>query len=159
MEYERTVTLNAPVQNVWSLIDDLKAVAECIPGVSDFVEETPESFECVMTQKVGHVRTRLDLTNQLTDIEPMKRVTVVSDGKDTKLRASVRTEQTFQLAENGDHTDVAIKADIQVTGRIATFGGRIILAKTEQIVVKALANVEDLLRARGLSTTTNGTPA
>lgn len=153
MKYERTVTLDAPLETAWSLVDDLESVAGCISGLSDFAQDSPTSFRCLMTQKVGHVTTRLELKNELTEIQPKRRVTVVSEGDDKKLRASVRTEQTFELSENGDRTDVQIRADIHVTGRIATFGGRIILAKTEQIVVEALENVEQLLQSRGLSPT------
>lgn len=148
MKYERNVTLDAPLEQAWSLIDDLESVAGCIPGLSDFVQDSPTSFRCLMTQKVGHVTTRLDLRNELTEIQPMRRVTVVSEGDDRKLRASVRSEQTFEVTENGDRTDVQISANIHVTGRIATFGGRVILAKTEQLVVDALENVEQLVQAR-----------
>ena len=151
MEYGRTVTLDAGIETVWSLIDDLEAVAMCIPGISDFALQTPTSFTCLMTQKVGHVTSRLALTNELKEIEPMKRVTVLSAGDDKRLRASVKCDQTFELAEKGGQTEVAIQASIHVTGRIAMFGGRIILAKAEQVVVEGLANVERLLRERSPS--------
>lgn len=151
MEFERTVTLNAKLEDVWSLTEDLRAVAECIPGLSDYVEQSPEKFTCVMAQKVGHVRTRLDLENRLTDIQPNSSVTVISEGNDPRLRATVRAEQTFSLSSKGDSTEIEIGADIHVTGKIATFGGRIILAKAEQIVVNALENVSRLLNERGLS--------
>lgn len=151
MEFERTITLNAKLEDVWSLTEDLQGVAECIPGLSDYIEHSPEKFTCVMTQKVGHVKTRLDLENRLTDIQPLRSVTVISEGSDPRLRASVRAAQTFNLSSKGDSTEIEIDADIHVTGKIATFGGRIILAKAEQIVVKALENVSKLLKERGLS--------
>lgn len=155
MEYQRTVTVNTTVDRVWSLINQLRDVAECIPGLSEFEDRGPEQFGCLMTQKVGHVKTQLRLDNRLTDIEPFKKVTVTSQGDDKRLRASVRTVQTFELTARDDTTEVGISADIHVTGSIATFGGRVILAKTEQIVVEALGNVERLLQSR--SSTEPGT--
>lgn len=157
MEFERTVTLSAKLEDVWSLTEDLQAVAECIPGLSDYVELSPGKFSCVMVQKVGHVKTRLDLENRLTDIQPLRSVTVISEGEDPRLRATVRAAQSFDLSSKGDSTEIQIGADIHVTGKIATFGGRIILAKAEQIVVSALENVSKLLNERGLSVDSQGT--
>jgi carbon monoxide dehydrogenase subunit G len=104
-----------------------------------------------MVQKVGHVKTRLELGNRLTDIRPLHSVTVISEGEDPRLRATVRTEQSFELSSKGQYTEINISADIHVTGKIATFGGRIILAKAEQIVVSALENVSELLQQRGMT--------
>jgi carbon monoxide dehydrogenase subunit G len=43
---------------------------------------------------------------------------------------------------------VSINADVQITGRIATVGHRIIGAKAEQVTVEAIRNVEQLLASR-----------
>src|SRR5919198_926454 len=65
---------------------------------------------------------------------------------------SVKANLRFELAESGDGTDVDIAADFQVTGRIATFGHRIIAAKAEQVVMEALRNVDKLLAERRAAT-------
>ena len=54
----------------------------------------------------------------------------------------------FVITDEGGKTEVHISADVQITGKIATFGHRIIAAKAEQVTVAAIRNVEDLLAAR-----------
>ena len=148
MEFNRTVMIDASLDEVWALTEDLQAVAECIPGVSEFEMGSDQAFGCRLTQKVGSVKASFKLDNRLENVEHMQSLTVVSEGRDMTLNSSVRTNQTFVLKEAGAETEVEIKADIRVTGRIATFGGRIILAKAEQVTVEALGNVSRLLKER-----------
>lgn len=148
MEFNRVVTMDAPLDAVWALTNDLEAVAGCIPGVSEFEMTSDHAFDCRLVQKVGSVKANFRLSNHLKDVTPKERLTVVSEGKDTAINSSVRTTQTFELQSADGQTEVGISADIRVTGRIATFGGRIIQAKAEQVTVEALENVARLLHER-----------
>jgi carbon monoxide dehydrogenase subunit G len=77
---------------------------------------------------------------------------VVTEGRDRVLNSAVRTTQTFELHDWGDECEVTIGATINVSGRIATFGHRVILSKAEQVTVEALDNISALLeRRRGTS--------
>lgn len=147
MEFERTVRIKAPLDQLWALTDDLETVAACIPGVSDFHMETPQVFRCRLSQRVGSVKANFDLRNELTDIAPGQSLTVVSQGNDRALNSAVKANQTFHLRGDGDETEIDINATIKVTGRIATFGGRIILAKAEQVTIEALENLAKVLES------------
>jgi carbon monoxide dehydrogenase subunit G len=82
------------------------------------------------------------------DVEPRKRLTLESQGQDRALGSNVKANLQFGLDDKGEETGVDIVADFQVTGRIATFGHRIISAKAEQVVMEALRNVDKLLSER-----------
>ena len=69
-------------------------------------------------------------------------------GQDRRLGSSVHARQTFAVTPEGNDSRVAIEAQVQITGRIATFGHRIIGAKAEQVTVEAVRNVEQLLTSR-----------
>lgn len=148
MEFNRTVTIDAPLDAVWALTQDLEAVASCIPGVSEFEMTSDQSFNCRLVQRVGSVKADFKLKNELQDVVPQQSLVVVSDGRDNTLNSSVRTTQSFELESVDGQTQVAIKADIRVTGRIATFGGQIIQAKAQQVTLEALDNVANLLKGQ-----------
>ena len=150
MRFEKTVTVEAPVGEIWDLLDDLEAVALCIPGISNYRETGPNEFTALLTQRVGPVTARFKLTTKLTDLVPMESVTAVVDGTDTGLGSSVHSEQTFGLAETdgGAATRILITADVRMVGRVATFGQRIVGTKAEQVIVGSLANVSRLLEER-----------
>jgi carbon monoxide dehydrogenase subunit G len=148
MKFEKTVRINATPQKVWELVDDIEAIAGCIPGIGNYSSKGPLEFDALLTQKVGPVIARFQLNTKLTNLEHEKSVTAISEGRDPDLDSSVRAEQHFELSPVDDQTEVLISADIRMTGRLATFGQRIILAKTEQVVIEALQNVSELLEPK-----------
>jgi carbon monoxide dehydrogenase subunit G len=148
MEFSRTVEIDAPFAEVWALVNDVPSVALCIPGVSDVVMTDPTAFTCKLVQRVGSAKANFQLASTLTVDEPAHSVMAKSDGRDRALGSTVSASQSFALSDTGGKTTVEIKADVQITGRIATFGHRIIATKAEQVTVEALNNVEELLRSR-----------
>ena len=150
MRFEKTARVEAPVSELWGLLEELEAVALCIPGISDYKKTGPGEFTALLTQRVGPVTARFRLTTKLTDLVPMESVTAVVDGTDTGLGSSVHSEQTFELteADGGAATRILITADVRMVGRVATFGQRIVGTKAEQVIVGSLANVSRLLEER-----------
>jgi uncharacterized protein len=149
MEFTKSVEINAPLDDVWALVNDVPAVAMCIPGVSDVDMKGSSAFACKLVQRVGSAKANFELLSTMDINEDDRSVIAQSDGRDRALGSSVSARQTFRLAEaDGARTRVDITAEVQITGRIATFGHRIIATKAEQVTVEALRNVEALLQSR-----------
>jgi carbon monoxide dehydrogenase subunit G len=148
VEFRRTVSILAPIDSVWALVEDIPAVASCIPGLHDLDQKGPDTFDCVLSQRVGSVKANFTLTTKMSELVPKKSVTAITEGRDSSLQSNVKAVQTFLLSPRGDETEVEIVAQFQITGKIATFGHRIILAKAEQVTVETLRNLSDLLQQR-----------
>jgi carbon monoxide dehydrogenase subunit G len=148
MEFRRNARIDAPVSDVWALVDDIPTAASCIPGVTEVQMRGEREFDCRVTQRVGSVKSSFGIRAEMTDLVPNEQVTIVCEGKDKMLGSNVRATVRFRLGEEGQATAVDIAADFQVTGRIATFGQRIIAAKAEQVVMQSLRNVDQLLAER-----------
>lgn len=153
MEFKRNASINAPLSDVWALVDDIPTVATCIPGVHDLEMRGEREFDCIVSQRVGSVKSNFALHTVVSDVEPRSRLSLESQGQDRALGSSVKANLRFGLSDKGDETEVDIVADFQVTGRIATFGHRIIAAKAEQVVMEALRNVDKLLTERRATST------
>ena len=150
MRFEKTVRVAASPAEIWGLLDDLEAVALCIPGISDYKETGPNEFSALLSQRVGPVTARFKLKTTLTDLDPLKSATAVVEGADKGLASSVSSEQVFKFkkADGGAATEIFITADVGMVGRVATFAQRIIATKAEQVIIGALANVSRLLEER-----------
>lgn len=148
MEFRRTVRISAPLDSVWALVDDIPAVAGCIPGLHDLEQKAPDAFDCVLSQRVGSVKANFSLTTRMTELVPKQSVTALTEGRDNALQSNVKATQRFLLSPQGDETEVEIVAQFQVTGKISTFGHRIISAKAEQVTVETLQNLSHLLEER-----------
>ena len=148
MDFSRTVDISAPIDEVWALTSDIEAVAECIPGVRDLEMTGPDEFTCKLVQHVGSVKAAFALRTRLQVDKEARTVVTTSEGRDRSLASTVKAVQTFTISPEGGGTQVHISADVQITGRIANFGHRIIGAKAEQVTVEAIRNVQGLLTAR-----------
>jgi uncharacterized protein len=148
VEFSRTVEIAAPIEDVWALTADIEAVAGCIPGIRDLEMTGPDEFTCKLVQHVGSVKAAFELRTRLEVDKAARTVLTTSEGRDRGLASTVKAVQTFVITDEGGKTEVHISADVQITGKIATFGHRIIAAKAEQVTVAAIRNVEDLLAAR-----------
>jgi carbon monoxide dehydrogenase subunit G len=148
VEFSRIVDIAAPAENVWALTADIEAVAGCIPGVRDLEMTGPGEFTCKLIQRVGSVKAAFALRTRLQVDVAARTVVTTSEGQDRSLASTVKAVQTFVITDEGGKTQVRISAEVQITGKIATFGNRIIGAKAEQVTVEAIRNVEDLLAAR-----------
>lgn len=149
MDFSRTVEVASPIDEVWALVGDVAAVAGCIPGVKDLEMTGADSFTCRLAQHVGSVKADFALTTRLEVDEGKRTAVASSEGNDRGLSSTVNATQRFALsAVPGGRTRVDITADVRITGRIATFGHRIIGAKAQQVTVEAVRNVDRLLEAR-----------
>ncbi|HEY3209971.1 MAG TPA: SRPBCC domain-containing protein [Actinomycetota bacterium] len=149
MQFKKTIRIDAPISRVWALNDEIEAVAKSIPGVSEVNMISPDEFECRLKQDVGPVSTSFRLRTTIQDRETERRVTALTEGRDQRLGSTVKAKQIFELRPDGDATEVDISADVQITGRIATFGQRIVSAKAEQVILEAMESITKLLETKG----------
>src|ERR1700738_3050149 len=127
VDYSRTVEVAAPLEDVWALAADIPAVAGCIPGVKDLKMVGADEFSCLLVQHVGSVKASFALRTRLQVDAATRTVITTIEGQDRALSSTVKATQVFELSDaGGSKTLVDIKADIQISGRIATFGHRII---------------------------------
>jgi uncharacterized protein len=149
MEFNRTAQIDATLDELWALTGDVLAVANCIPGVQDPQMTSETEFTCTLVQRVGSVKANFKLRSDIRVDEAQRVVTVISEGADRNLASTVKATQRFTMTPvDGGQTNVDIAADVAITGRIATFGHRIIAAKAEQVSVEAIQNVGAMLKQR-----------
>ena len=148
MNYSKTVTIDAPLSEVWQLVGEIEVVAGCIPGLSDYEATGPNQFHCLITQAIGPVMARFLMHTTIETATSEHTVTVTSDGSDAALASRVRTRQRFEMEPDGERTLVNVSADVRPNGRIASIGSRIVLMKAEDIVTKTLTNLNRFLQER-----------
>ena len=148
MKYEKTVPVDATPSEIWELVADIESVAGCIPGLEGFQKRSPTEFDSVLVSRVGPVTSNFELNTRLHHIVPEVSLTATSEGEDPDLDSWVRAEQRFDLATTDSGTVITITADVSITGRIATYGQRIIASKAEQVVLQTVSNVSELLKER-----------
>jgi uncharacterized protein len=148
LKLEKRLTFDAPVEDVFALVDDVDALASCIPGLEELTVLDPRTFDSRVKMSVGPITARFRLHTSIETIEPPKRIVIVTEGADAGVAGRIRQRQEFELVGNGDRTEVAITSELQIQGRLATFGQRVIGARADQFADEVAENVRRLLEER-----------
>jgi uncharacterized protein len=149
---DHRITVPAPPEQVWAFMMDVPAVSRCVPGVDDVARIDDETYSGVMRVRVGPIQVRLDgrvILAQRDEAGHQARMDL--QAADKRVNGAVNAKMRLQLSAAGDgrHTDVEIRTDANVMGKLGEFGQAVIRKKADQIVQEFAANLSAAVTARG----------
>ena len=143
-----TFTFNGPRQQVWDLLQDPEVLAKALPGTERLTLAGPDRYDGVMKVSVGPMTAaKFDVTVTLADKRQPEHFTMQIDAKGAlgfaRGTASVDLQE---LSEGG--TLMQYSSDVQIGGRIASVGQRLIESVSKMMMRQALEALDGELRAR-----------
>lgn len=152
MQIKQSVTVNRPREEVWALFQDIPAIAACMPGAELTRDNGDGSYAGVVSIKLGPFRAAFEGEVQHQPDPATFSGKAEGRGIDKKGGSRSRMTMNYLLTEKGDATDLAIDADIQLSGPVAQFGRPGIVAETAKLLIQQfVANVEAELNGEGAS--------
>jgi uncharacterized protein len=123
MELEHEFTVAAPVDRAWATLIDLDKVVPCMPGAA-LTSYDGEAFEGTVKVKLGPVSMTFAGKGRFVERDEAARTMVVeASGRDSRGGGTAKaTIRAVLVPSGGDATDVKVKSDLAVTGRVAQFG-------------------------------------
>lgn len=132
MDIKGEFTIPAARERVWEALNDPAVLARCIPGC-DSVERTSEnSFDANMSAKIGPVKARFQSSIELSDINPPISYTLTGEGKGGPAGFGKGSAQVV-LDEQDEETVLRYSAQLQVGGKLAQIGSRLVGGATNKI--------------------------
>jgi uncharacterized protein len=149
---DHRITVPAPPEQVWAFMMDVPAVSECVPGVEGVARIDDQTYSGVMRVRVGPIQVRLDgrvIVAERDEVAQQARMDL--QAADKRVNGAVNAKMRLQLAsaDNGRQTDVEIRTDANVMGKLGEFGQAVIRKKADQIVQEFAANLSAAVTARG----------
>jgi carbon monoxide dehydrogenase subunit G len=123
-----TVTIPGSQAAVWSIIEDPGALERVLPGAESIVATGPGQFRGVLATKIQFLTVRADVTASFHDADRPRHLRLQIDGRPRGLAGSFSVSVPFDMAPADgpagpeSATEVSYAVDLQVTGRLATFG-------------------------------------
>jgi carbon monoxide dehydrogenase subunit G len=149
MLIEGRFTLKAPVQKVWDFLLEPSTMASCIPGVEKVEAIDDKTYECVVKQSVGPISVRLKFTVVLTEVDPPKYIKAVSRGEAIGKMGTFTSDVVVNSTEiSKDEVEVSYQTNVNIVGRLATFGERIMRAKAKSVGEEFTKNLQEKLKTR-----------
>jgi carbon monoxide dehydrogenase subunit G len=148
--------VKAPIQTVWDFIVDPGKLGSCIPGLEKVEQIDDSTYEATVKIKVGPIEARFKFTIGITEMDPPKHLKATAQGADIGLSkgGSFNMETELNLKEiSQNETELSYRMVINIIGRFATFGERIIRAKTKEIGLKFMQTVQEKIENIAAQTT------
>ncbi|MEU5841351.1 SRPBCC family protein [Rhodococcus sp. NPDC047139] len=122
MQLEHTLSVPAPVDEVWTALLNPEKVAPCMPGAT-LTGVDGDKFTGTVKVKLGPVALTFKGTGVYVEKdENARRAVIEADAKDTRGNGTVAATITVTLSGDGNRTDGTVKTDMKITGKPAQFG-------------------------------------
>jgi uncharacterized protein len=124
MKIEQTVEVDAPLDRVWALVNDVPRVAPCMPGAALTKVVDERTYEGTVKVKLGPINLSYKGTVVLDEVDEAAHSAQLSaSGRDVRGGGTARAKVDTRLeAVSDSRTRMSVVTDLHLTGRVASFG-------------------------------------
>jgi len=125
MEISETKRVPAPPKQTWDALLNPEILKACIPGCQSLEGNYIDGFEAVAVQKVGPIKATFKAVVSISNVVPGESCRIEGHGKGG-VAGFAKGHADVQLNSDAEGTLLAYQVDIQIGGKIAQLGSRII---------------------------------
>jgi carbon monoxide dehydrogenase subunit G len=142
MNFEQRGTVPVGRAELWDYLMDVPRMARCVPGVERVEPRGEDEYEGRMRVRVGPIGLVLDgvMTVQERDVANHQ-ATVRADANDRRVGGGVSATAHLSLAEQDGATELLVRAEARLLGRLGEFGQPLIRRKAETMMADFIRNV------------------
>ena len=116
--------LNVKKEIVWQALNNPDILKQCIPGCESFVKESSTVFSVSATNQIGPMNATFSGKISLSNIKENESYTISGEGQSAVGFANGNAD--VKLTEENGLTTLSYKVDVNVGGKIAQLGSRLI---------------------------------
>lgn len=146
MKVQGTYTFEAPLEVVWRALFDPEVLAKTLPGCEK-LERDGNQFRGDINVKMGPVQGKFQGKVDITDVKELESYTMIVDGRGPAGFGKATAQLAVQADAGGGGTRLDYDSDVQVGGRIASVGQRLLDASTRAIVKQSLEGLHAQIKA------------
>jgi carbon monoxide dehydrogenase subunit G len=141
MHFEGDKPIPLPPDKLFHRLDDIRFLAQCVPGVEAVKSVEERRLECVLRPGFAFVRGTLDLVLEIAELEPGNVIRLHLNTKGIGSNSHVEAALTVQPHENGSnlHWLVGLKS---VGGLLKAVPQGLIRAAAQKVIGDALTALE-----------------
>lgn len=148
MEIEKTLAVSASPQEVWNLLLDPQVMAGAVPGMKSIDVISPTEYVAVMHQKIAFISAKFKLHTRIVEQKAPEYMRVEGTGEDASVASSLKqTSEVFLSPGAEGGTELRIKVNVDVLGRLGAFGLSVMKTKADRLWEEFGANLRDRLES------------
>ena len=124
MKLSGSYEMNVKKEAVWKALNDQNILKQCIPGCESFEKESDNVFIAIATNQIGPMNATFSGKVTLSNIRENQSYTLSGEGQSAVGFANGSAE--VKLIEENRITTLTYEVDVNVGGKIAQLGSRLI---------------------------------
>jgi len=142
MILENNFVIDAPLGQVWGLFDQLGDVVACLPGAS-YLGAEGDDHRVALKMKVGAIAVNFGGTMRFSRDVATHTIVISGSAKDSggKGSAVATVAARLEAAPQANRTNVSLRMDLSMAGRVAQFGGSVIGDIAERFIHQFTENL------------------
>ena len=143
MKLSGSYKLNVKKEVVWKALNDPDILKQCIPGCESFEKESATSFNATATNQIGPMNATFSGTVILSNIKENSSYTISGEGNSSVGFANGSAD--VKLEESNGKTILNYVVNVNVGGKIAQLGSRLINGVAEKMASYFFGRFSDLI--------------
>ena len=148
MEMHETATLDLPITKVWSSLNDPSVLKMCVPGCEDIQVVDANTYTAKATIKVGFISSKFN-NIQVKKLKAVENQVLAFEmtGEDQNKIGSFKQNLEITMKEvsgSTPQTEIAINASVDLKGKFATLGKRIVEWKAKKVTEEFVENLRKI---------------
>jgi carbon monoxide dehydrogenase subunit G len=149
VQLEKSYPMPAPAGMAWALLQDIEGVAGCMPGAKITERIDAEHYKGTVAVKLGPASLSFRGEIEVRGIDPAaKSLHLFAKGTDTTGSSAASMDLTARVeGVDGASCNLVGTSEVSMSGKAATFGGRVMGPVADQILGQFAANFSAKVQA------------
>lgn len=147
---EKTFPVPAPADAAWSLLQDIEAVAACMPGARITERIDAQHYKGTVAVKFGPAAMSFRGDVEVMAVDAASRtLRLVGKGTDATGGSGASMDLTARIDPTGAACSLVGTSEVSMSGKAAAFGGRMMNSVADQILKQFAESFAAQAQARG----------
>ena len=147
MELNDEIRIAAPKDVVYAALNDADVLRQAIPGCEELIQHSPTELEATVVLKIGPVKARFKGNVVLDTAQAPDAFSLSGEGKGGAA-GFAKGGADVTLSEDGGETVLAYTAKVDMGGKIAQIGSRLIAGTAKKLSAKFFAEFAEVVTTR-----------
>lgn len=134
MEIEKKLVVCAPRKQVWASLMDPHVMTGAVPGMQSIDVISPTEYMALMKVKISFISAKFKLHTHIVEQREPEYLRAEGTGEDTSVASSLKQTSEIFLADTPEGgTELRIKVNVDLLGRLGTFGLSVMKTKADRM--------------------------
>jgi len=141
VQLERTFAMPAAADVVWRMLQDVEAVASCMPGAKITERVDERHFKGTVSVRVGPATMAFRGDIEVKDLDVAARsLHLLGKGTDSTGTSGASMDLVASVQSSDTGSNLVGKSEVAMSGKAAAFGGRVMNSVADQVLKQFAAN-------------------